>query len=77
LDGQVLHFDLVGANSSLDIYDVRGKLVRKLTAMGSPALDTWDAINMNGRRVVTGIYLVFISQPSGRKDLLRVAVVDR
>jgi hypothetical protein len=73
--GQRLHFDQVEAGSRINIYDLVGRKVRSLAAAGLPQQDAWDGHNDNGQLAVTGVYLVVVTQPSGRKDTLRVAVL--
>jgi len=75
LNGQTAYFDRVEAGSTIAIFSITGKEVLSYQARGVPALDAWGGVNVNGHVVTTGLYLVVISQPSGRKDILRVAVV--
>ncbi|MDR3329449.1 MAG: T9SS type A sorting domain-containing protein [Prevotellaceae bacterium] len=49
--------------ASVKITDVAGNLVYATTANGGTA--TWNAKNSGGRRVATGVYLIFLHEPSG------------
>jgi hypothetical protein len=50
-------------NTEIRITDVSGNLVYKTKSMGGMA--SWDLTTYNGRRVATGVYLVFCSDPQG------------
>ncbi|MGH7442179.1 MAG: hypothetical protein ACREKE_05830, partial [bacterium] len=68
--GQELHFTQIEAGTTIHIYSLIGRRVRTLNSA-----DSWDGRNDNGRMAVTGIYLIYIMQPSGRHDLLRAAIL--
>ncbi len=53
-------------DSDVKITDVAGNLVFKGKSLGSKII--WDGKNLNGRRVSTGIYLFFCSDPVGEKS---------
>ncbi len=53
---------LVG-NSEIKITDITGNLVYETIAEGGTA--TWDGKTMNGKRVQTGVYIVFSSSDDG------------
>lgn len=61
----------------VSIYDVRGKLVRKIVSAGEPGTVrvTWDGRDSNGRRVASGTYLVAVKSP--RTHVTRKVVVLR
>lgn len=62
------------ANSALiKITDVSGKLVREVRANGSTAL--WNARDINGTRVMSGVYLVFSSNSDGTETFVGKIVV--
>jgi len=68
----------VSGRASVDIYDVRGRLVRKLINEDLPAGDysrTWDGIDDGGQRVSSGVYLVKVRHPSGQR-VTKVALVE-
>jgi hypothetical protein len=46
-------------NANVKITDVNGKLVNEFQAFGGQAI--WNGRDYNGRRVQTGVYLVFAS----------------
>lgn len=45
-------------------------------AAGNSAQDAWNGLNAKGLGAVTGVYLLVVRQPGGRKDVLRAALVD-
>jgi len=53
------------ANVNVKITDVSGNLVFETTALGGQAI--WDGKNFSGKRVNTGVYLVFCSNEDGTK----------
>ena len=61
-DGNIYIKGLV-ADAIVKITDVSGNLVRTLTANGGTA--EWDGQNIYGKRVSTGVYLVYISDETG------------
>jgi hypothetical protein len=75
LNAQLLHFDQVEPGSHADIFNVVGERVIALTLKGDYHQDVWDCVNANGARVATGVYVVMIQQPSGRKTVQRVAIL--
>jgi len=50
-------------NANVKITDIRGNLVKTLTAYGGQAV--WDGKNKFGERANTGVYLVFSTDPTG------------
>ncbi len=52
-------------DSDIRITDIAGNLVHKAKSVGSQA--SWDGKNLNGRRVSTGVYLIFASDALGEK----------
>lgn len=52
-------------NVNVKITDISGNLVYETTALGGQAL--WDGKNSSGKRVQTGVYLVFCSSKDGSK----------
>jgi flagellar hook assembly protein FlgD len=50
---------------NVKITDISGNIVYETTAEGGQA--TWNGKNFNGRRVSTGVYLVFCSNEDGSK----------
>ncbi|MFC2096626.1 FlgD immunoglobulin-like domain containing protein [Bacteroidota bacterium] len=50
---------------NVKITDISGNIVYETTAEGGQA--TWDGKNFSGRRVSTGVYLVFCSNDDGSK----------
>ena len=70
--GEFFHLGNVPAGETMTIYNMIGELVYSQRLKGNPALDTWDGLNNNGVKVVTGIYFLVVS---GNKQVLRLAVV--
>jgi flagellar hook assembly protein FlgD len=60
-------------NARIKITDVSGKLVKEGRATGSTA--TWNARNVSGARVQTGIYLVFSSNADGTETFVGKIVI--
>jgi hypothetical protein len=63
-DGPVVIKGLM-KDSDIRITDIAGNLVYKAKSLGSQA--SWDGKNLNGRRVSTGVYLIFASDASGEQ----------
>lgn len=61
-------------SATLKITDAAGKLVKELKSQGSSAI--WDARDYNGKRVQTGVYLVFSSNNDGSETYVaKIAVI--
>ncbi len=60
-------------NALVKITDVSGKLVRETRANGSTAL--WNTRDINGKRVSSGVYLVFSSSADGTETYVGKIVV--
>ncbi len=52
-------------NADVKITDIAGNIVYQTTALGGQA--SWNGNNMSGRRVQTGVYLVFCTNDDGSK----------
>lgn len=63
-DGEITVTGLI-ADSFVKITDVSGNLVYETKSLGGQAV--WDGKDFNGRRVSTGVYLVFLSNEDGSK----------
>jgi hypothetical protein len=70
--GEIVIKGLVN-NARIKITDVSGKLVKEGRATGSTA--TWNARNVSGARVQTGIYLVFSSNADGTETFVGKIVI--
>lgn len=65
----------LATDAVVKITDVSGKLVWQAQANGGTA--TWNVMDYNGRRVGTGVYLVFsATQDGGESVVAKIAVVD-
>jgi flagellar hook assembly protein FlgD len=71
--GEIVINGLVN-NAIVKITDVSGKLVKQTRANGATA--TWNARDVNGSRVQTGIYLVFSSNADGTETFVgKIAII--
>ncbi|MDR1416116.1 MAG: T9SS type A sorting domain-containing protein [Prevotellaceae bacterium] len=62
-------------DASVKITDVSGNLVFFATANGGSI--TWNVQNLSGRRVATGVYLVFLANKSGEESrVIKLLVVN-
>ncbi|MDR3366235.1 MAG: T9SS type A sorting domain-containing protein [Prevotellaceae bacterium] len=62
-------------DASVKITDVSGNLVFFATANGGTA--TWDVQNLNGRRVATGVYLIFLADRTGQESkVVKLLVIN-
>lgn len=55
-------------NANVKIADINGNLVYETTALGGQAI--WEGTNLLGKRVHTGVYLVFISNDDGSRTFV-------
>ena len=63
-DGPVTITGLI-SGTDIKITDIGGNLVYKTTSLGGQA--NWDGKNLNGKRVKTGVYLVFCNDKQGNE----------
>ncbi len=63
-DGDITVTGLM-TNANIKITDVSGNIVFETTSLGGQAI--WDGRNFSGKRVQTGVYLVFCSSEDGNK----------
>jgi hypothetical protein len=61
-DGPIVIKGLVD-ETDVKITDISGDLVFKTTSLGGQAI--WDGQNLNGNRCKTGVYLIFLNDPTG------------
>jgi streptogramin lyase len=62
-------------NAIVKVADVTGKLVNEFKAAGGTAV--WDIRDFQGRRVQSGVYLVFSSSPDGNETFIgKIAVIN-
>ena len=52
-------------DTDVRITDISGNLVNKTNSLGGQAI--WDGKNLNGKRCKTGVYLIFMTDPTGEK----------
>ncbi|MCU0462512.1 MAG: T9SS type A sorting domain-containing protein, partial [Bacteroidales bacterium] len=60
-------------DTQIRITDISGNLVYKTASDGGQA--SWDLTTYNGRRVATGVYLVFCASPDGRQSCVTKILV--
>jgi len=60
--GPVFISNLV-TESNVKITDISGALIWEIQAQGGQVI--WDGNNLNGQRVNTGVYLIFVTDPDG------------
>jgi flagellar hook assembly protein FlgD len=68
----------VDGRARVDIYDVRGRLVRKLLDEDLPAGNhsrTWEGQDDRGQRVASGVYMVKVQHPGGSR-VTKVSLVE-
>jgi hypothetical protein len=61
------------ANTHVKITDISGNLVYQTKSLGGQAV--WDGNTGGGRRVATGVYLVFCSNDDGSKSIVTKILV--
>ena len=62
-----------GQDSSLEIFDLRGRLIRQLMIPAGGLVRFWDGRNGRGQRVGAGVYLARVRQ-GARSAVTRVMV---
>jgi flagellar hook assembly protein FlgD len=60
-------------DTDVRITDIAGNLVYKGISLGRNL--TWDGRNLNGKKVSTGVYIIFCAGPSGEKSHLTKLLV--
>lgn len=66
-EGSIAITELVN-NANVKITDIQGQLVFETTALGGQAI--WDGRDYTGRRVNSGVYLVFVVDDSGLERMV-------
>jgi hypothetical protein len=62
-------------NTTVKITDAKGSLVNEMKALGGQAI--WNGKNFEGERVVTGVYLIFSTNPDGEQtDVSKVMILN-
>jgi flagellar hook assembly protein FlgD len=73
-----ISFELAAESEvELEIYDVKGALVRRLVDASMPAgrhVATWNGVDDSGRRVASGVYLAIFKAGSHR-DVQKLVMV--
>ncbi len=65
-------------NVNIKVYSLNGTFVRELVNTSYPPgihWTSWDAKNMNGNLVATGVYLISTESPGGHQEFQKVAVI--
>ena len=68
-------FANLSAGSKIRIYSMAGELVYEMEETGGTGYCEWRAVNSDGRRVASGVYLYNITNPSGEKKTGKIAVI--
>ncbi len=67
---ETLTFDRLPYRAKIRIFTVAGELVREINSQ-----DTWDGRNDAGQLVSGGVYLFYVTGPSGDKAIGKIAVI--
>jgi hypothetical protein len=68
-------FSGVATDAIVKVTDVGGRLIAEVRSNGNTA--TWNGLDRNGKRLGTGVYLVFASLPDGRETIVgKLAVIE-
>jgi TSS9, PorZ, N-terminal beta-propeller domain/Two component regulator propeller len=71
-DGEIVIKGMIG-EANIKITDISGNIVYETTSLGGQAL--WDGRNFDGRKVATGIYLIFCTNEDGSKTYITKLLV--
>ena len=71
-DGEIVIKGMI-SEANIKITDISGNIVYETTSLGGQAL--WDGRNFDGRKVATGIYLVFCTNEDGSKTYITKLLV--
>jgi flagellar hook assembly protein FlgD len=71
-EGNIVITGLIG-EANIKITDISGNIVYETTSLGGQAL--WDGRNFDGRKVGTGVYLVFCTNEDGGKTFVTKLLV--
>jgi hypothetical protein len=71
-EGEIVIKGMIG-EANIKITDISGNIVYETTSLGGQAL--WDGRNFDGRKVATGIYLVFCTNDDGSKTYVTKLLV--
>ncbi len=67
-----------GGNVQIKVYSLSGQFIKELVNQSYPEgifWTQWDATNMNGRLVASGVYLITTQSPGGHQEFEKVAVI--
>jgi hypothetical protein len=59
--------------ANIKIYDVAGELIRKVDYLSEDGKAAWDGKNDNGNTVASGVYIIYVGNSQGKKNL-KIAV---
>jgi ligand-binding sensor domain-containing protein len=71
-EGNIVITGMIG-EANIKITDISGNIVYETTSLGGQAL--WDGRNFDGRKVGTGVYLVFCTNEDGEKTFVTKLLV--
>ena len=66
-EGDIIITGLI-SESNVKITDISGNLIYETTSLGGQAV--WNGRNFSGRKVQTGVYLVFINNSDGSQSIV-------
>ena len=72
---RLLHISTDQPGGHYAVYNVVGEPIYSHDLRGDPALDSWDAVNTNGVEVVTGIYVLVVTQANGKRSVHRIGIL--
>jgi hypothetical protein len=67
-------FDGLTSDARIRIFSLTGELIREVDVTGQVTW-TWDVENMNGKKVVRGVYIYLITNSAGEKKSGKIAVI--
>jgi hypothetical protein len=70
---EALTIDNLTESAMIRIFDVTGQLIGTIPYSTADGRAFWDGTNSGGRRVASGVYLLDINSPQGRK-IIKIAV---
>ncbi|MFH1097813.1 MAG: YCF48-related protein [Candidatus Desantisbacteria bacterium] len=61
--------------STIKIYNIAGEWIRTIEEVDGDGKATWDITNNEGKRVASGIYVYYISNPEGQRCTGKIGVI--
>jgi len=70
--GNPVTFSNLSSRSTVKIYTLSGKLVKKLAESGGAV--SWDGKNMGGKAISSGLYLYIVTNSQGSRTIGKIAI---